>query len=269
MQQRTNFLPFFIVFFSLSLLLIVIGKFGILNGFTSIINRTTFPPRMATLNIFGFQNETIKNLTLENTSLRKQLLERENLIPENKALRDQFAQSSSESQSLLPARVVGSPGFIPGTSLPQYLIIDKGSSEGVIPEDTVVLGNNLVGKVISAVDNFSKVELIIHKDSTLTGKVASSDGREASGIVRGKGSDELVFENVLLTLSLKKDDIVLTRGEKDLPLGRQDERGAGYPPDLIVGKVVLVEKSPADLFQKAEVVSFVDFTSLTTVFILK
>ena len=260
MQQRTNFLPFFIVFFSLSLFLIVLGKFGILNGVASIVNKTVFPLRATTLNIFGLQNSAIKMLSEENAALRKKNSENQSLILENKALKDQFAQSSSTSQSLLPSRVVGAPGFIPGVSLPEYLIINVGSNDSVMPGATVVVGNYLVGKIISSTNDYSKVELINHKNSSFTAKVASTDGRQASGVIKGRGNENLAFENVLLSLSLKKEDIVTTKGDKD-------ERGIGFPPDLIVGKVVSVEKKSSDLFQKAEVVSFVDFTSLSAVFI--
>lgn len=262
MQRKENFLPFFLVFFSLSLLIIFVGKSGILNGLISIINKATFPAKTATLNIFGFENETIKKLSEENAMLRKQVSEKQSITAENKALKDQFAKSGSRSQDLLPARVVGIPGFIPGVSLPQYLIIDKGSKEEVRVGATIVVGNYLVGKVIQATDKFSKVELITHKNSTFAGKVASQDGREVSGIIKGGGTDKLSFENVLLTMPLKKEDNVLTKGEKNA-------RGVGFPPDLIIGKVTSVEKKSADLFQKAEVVSFVDFTNLTIVFILK
>lgn len=265
MQKRENFIPFFLVFFGLSLALILLGRSGILNGLSSILNRTMLPAKSATLDIFGFgglQNKTIESLKQENAVLRKQVSDRQSLALENKALKDQFAKSGSNSQSLLPAKVVGYPGFIPGVTIPDYLVIDKGSKDGVGIGSTIIVGDYLVGKVISITNNFSKVELVNHKNSSFTGKVASQDGREVSGIIKGRGNEELIFENVLLTLPLKKGDIVLTKGEKD-------EQGVGFPPDLIVGKVISVEKKPADLFQKAEVVSFVDFTNLTTVFVLQ
>lgn len=262
MQRKENNIAFFLTFFILSLFLILLGKSGILNGLTSFINKTAIPPKTATLNIFGFQNETIKELSEENAALRKQISDKQSLTLENKALKDQFAASGLTSQSLLPSRVVGSPGFIPGVSNPSYLIIDVGLNDNVVPEATVIIGNYLVGKVISSTNDFSKVELINHKNSSFTGKIASQDGREVSGIIKGRGNEEMIFENVLLTLPLKKDDIVLTRGEKN-------EEGQGFPPDLIVGKIISVEKKSANLFQKAEVMSFVDFTNLTTVFVLK
>ena len=221
--------------------------------------------RSSSIDLFslkGFKNKQIKSLTSENAALRKQVSEKQSMTAENKALKDQFAKSSQISQNLLPAKVVGAPGFIPGVSLPEYLMIDKGSIDGVEIGNTIIVENYLVGKVINLIQNFAKVELVNSKSSLFSGKVVPLDGREISGIIKGKGSDKMVFDNVLLTSSIKKDDIVLTKGEKD-------EKGIGFPPDLIVGKIVSVERKSSDLFQKAEVISFVDFTTLSTVFVLR
>ncbi len=265
MRRSENFLPFFIVFFGLSILLILIGNSGLFGSFSSIINKSAAPIRSSTIDLFSlgsFKNKQIKSLINENAMLRKQVSEKQSLMAENKALKDQFAKSSQNSQSLLPAKVVGAPGFVPGVSLPEYLVIDKGSIDGVRIGTTIIVGNYLVGKVISLSQNFAKVALVNSKNSSFIAKIVPQDGREISGIIKGKGSDEMIFDNVLLTTSIKKDDIVLTKGEKG-------EKGIGFPPDLIVGKIVSVEKKSSDLFQKAEVLSFVDFTSLSTVFVLK
>ncbi len=261
MQNRNSFVPFFLVFFTISLVLIFIGRFGVLDGFASLINRGAAPIKSSAINIFGYQNKNIKELNSENAKLKKELSDRQNLILENKALKDQFAKSGSESLELLPAKVVGFPGFIPGKSLPEYLILDKGLNSGVKKGSTIIIENYLVGKVIDAKPDFSKVELLNNKNSSFTAKVASLDGAEATGVIKGQ-NDEMNFENVLLTLTIRKDDQVLTKGDRD-------ENGVGYPPDLIVGKIITVEKKSSDLFQKAKVKSFVDFTNLKTVFILR
>lgn len=265
MQRRENFIPFFLVFFLLSLFLIILGRSGLLTGVSSIFNKAVSPAKSATLGIFSFLSpgeKAIKELSQENARLRKELSEKQNLVAENKALKNQFESSGSQSQSLLPAKVVGSPGFIPGVSLPEHLIIDKGQNQNVRKGDAIIVGNYLVGKVVEASVDFSKVELVINKNSSFTAKISPSDGAEIPGIIKGKGNDELIFENVLLTASIKKDDMVLTRGE-------QNEKGEGYPPEIIVGKIVSVEKKSSDLFQKAALQSFVNFSTLTTVFVLR
>lgn len=261
MKNRNSFIPFFIVFFTISLLLIFIGRLGLLNGIVSLINKGAVPVKSSTLNIFGYQNKNIRDLVSENAKLKKELSDRQNLILENEALRDQFAKSDAKSLELLPARVIGFPGFVPGVSLPEYLIIDKGLKSGVKKGSTIVIENYLIGKVVDVKPDFSKAELLNNKNSSFTAKVASLDGAEATGVIRGQ-NDAMNFENILLTLMIKKDDQVLTKGDKD-------EFGIGYPPDLIVGKILTVEKNSSDLFQKAKVKSFVDFTNLKTVFILR
>ncbi len=264
MQKRENFIPFFLVFFSFSIVLILTGKSGIFTTVSSIFNKTLNPAKATTLNTFGMQslqNKMVRELSEQNAILRKEVSEKQSLITENKALKDQFAKSSSTSQSLLPAKVVGYPGFIPGVTLPDYLVIDKGSKDEVKIGSPIVVGDYLIGKVVSLTHDFSRIELVNNKNSLFSAKVVPTDGAEISGIVKGRG-DALVFDNILLTSNIKKDEMVLTKGG-------QNEQGRGYPPDLIVGKIVSVEKKSSDLFQKAKVVSFVNFPGLTTVFVLK
>lgn len=261
MQKRTNFVPFFLVFFSLSLFLFFLGRFGFLNSFSSLLNKGANPLKISTINIFGFQNNKIEKLYGENQELRKKILDNQNLVLENKALKDQFANSTPRSLDLLPARVVGFPGFIPGVSNPDYLIIDKGNHDGVKKGSALILGNNLIGKVTEISNGYSKVELLNNKKASFTAKVTSMDGAEADGVIKGLGG-EMSFENVLLTLSIKKGDIVLTKGDKD-------GAGNGYPPDLVIGKITSLEKKSSDLFQKAKVKSAVDFTNLRVVFVIR
>ena len=71
----------------------------------------------------------------------------------------------------------------------------------------------------------------------------------------------MTLDNVLLSENIKVGDIVTTKG--DITLKR-----IGYPPDLIVGKIMSVDKNPSSLFQKARVESFVNLNKLYMVFIL-
>ncbi|MEK9176302.1 MAG: rod shape-determining protein MreC [Patescibacteria group bacterium] len=263
-MRRKNFLPFFIVFFVLNLLLIFFGTTGLSGSFSSFINKSADPVRNKIFNILtlnNLRNRAINELNSENQNLRKQLLDRQNLINENKALKDQFANTSLTSADLVPAKIVGAPGFIPGVNQPEYLIIDKGLNDNVAEGSTIIIGSYLVGKVVKIEPDFSKVELVNNSNSSFTAKILENSS-EISGIIKGQGSQGLIMDNVLLSENLKKDQIVLTKGGKD-------EKGNGYPPDLIVGKVVSVEKHSSDLFQKAAVKSFVNFINLTTVFIIR
>lgn len=260
MQKRENNIAFFLVFFTLSVLTIIVGRLGLLNGISSFLNGSSSFVRGASVNILSLksaQNKRINELISENLKLKKDLIDKDNLLKENEALRAQFENPGFSSKNLLPAKVIGAPGFIPGLSNPEYLIIDKGEKNGVTLGSVVVVGSYLVGKVTEVLENQSKVILVINKGSSFTAKTKEG----IIGILQGKGSDGMVFGNVLLSENLKKDGLVLTKGDKN-------EKGIGYPPDIVVGKIISIEKKSSDLFQKAQIRSFVDFTNLVTVFVI-
>lgn len=264
MQKKQNFIPFFLVFLFLSIGLIFIGNSGIINSIASVFNSSSADIRTSSIGILAFgnyKNRQIDTLLSENIAYKKALTKQQNLVAENKALKDQFAKSQDNSPSILPAQVVGLPGFIPGVSTPEYLIINKGKNDGVRMGSAVMINDYLIGKIIKVTDSTSKVDLLTNKNSVLTAVIKPNDGAEIIGVLRGKGNNEMVLDNVLLTADLKKNMSVYTKGEKD-------ENDDGIPPNLVVGKVVSIEKKPADLFQKASIKTPIDFKSLETVFVM-
>jgi rod shape-determining protein MreC len=84
---------------------------------------------------------------------------------------------------------------------------------------------------------------------------------QAQGVVKGQGGGGVVLDNVVLSESLKKDDLVLTNGDINT-------QNSGFPPDLTVGKIISVSKNPSDLFQKADIQPLIDLESLEKVFVV-
>jgi len=261
-MRKQNFLPFFLVFFGISLALFLLGSSGIFTNIASILNRSFDPGRsvVSVLTLKSLQNNAIKNLTAENLKLKKELSDEKNIINENVALKSQFEASGENNQKLLPAKVIGAPGFVPGVTFPEYLIIDKGEKDEIKNGDTIIANNYLVGKIVKAYPDISKVELITNKNSSFTAKVLNEI--DANGIIKGEGGQDLILDNVLLTSTLRKDDQVLTKGDKN-------ENNHGYPPDLMIGKIHTIEKEQSELFQRARIMSPIDFKNLTTVFVLQ
>jgi len=262
MQQKQNFLPFFATFFILSFVLILFGTSGIYKNISSFFNHSTESGRNITniLTLKSIQNNYVKTLVTENLKMKKQLSDQKNILTENSALKNQFDSAPDKSSDLVPAKVIGSPGFMPGISLPAFLILNKGEKAGIKIGATVISNNYLVGKIIYSTAEISKVELITNKNSSFTAKVQGD--YDANGIIKGQGENEIVFDNVLLTTKLNKDDEVVTKGDKN-------EKGEGYPPDISVGKIISIEKKQSDLFQKATILSPIDFKNLILVFVMK
>lgn len=263
MKRNGNFFATFLIFLLLSSLLFGLSRTGFLGGVTGFLGRLVFPFEktiFTTLNfITGINNDTkFKKLEDENKFLYKQLTNIENLEKENNALKDQFKTANPKSANLLSTKIVGAPNFIPNVTIPDTFLIDKGRKDNVVNGLGVVFKDNLVGRVVKTTDNFSEVTILTNKNFSFTAKTSKT---QALGIVRGFGSMDMVFNNVLLSESLELGDIVLTKGELDI-------KGIGLPPDIIVGKIISVDKKPSSLFQSAKVQSLINFSKLSIVFVV-
>lgn len=260
MKRNPSFFPSFLIFFSLSVFAIIVFKNNNFGG-VSDLTREFFAPFEKVFLSFSQINITdgeIKNIREENKTLKKKLLELENLKKENSALSDQFKTTTPSSLKLLPAKVVSSQGFIPGINTPEVLIIDKGKRDGLLTGLSVIYKNNLVGRIEKVTGNFSRVNILTKKDFSFTAKTA---GTSALGVIKGLSENEMILDNVLLSETLKANDYVLTQGDVDL-------NGIGLISDLIVGKIVSIDKKSSSLFQTAKVQSLLDLSKISDVFVV-
>lgn len=260
MQKRKNWIYIFIFFLSLSLLIFLLFKLPIFKPVSSLIQNIFSPVQSLTHSLAtGFRsNREMDNLKKQNLELTKKIVDQGKIAADNKALRDQFEVSYPKSQDLLEARVISSPSFIPGITLAENLIIDKGEKDGIKIGMAVVFRDNLVGKIQKISDNTSKIILVSNSGFWVISQTLQTN---AQGVVKGQGAGELILDNVVLSQNLSQDDFVLTKGEGDL--------NGGIMPSLVIGKIVSVNKNPSDLFQVAKVKSLLDFSHLSTVFIVK
>ena len=241
-----------------------LSKTGILNPVTYALQKVTSPFQSIIYKTFtGFEflgtSNRIKKLEAENLDLVSRLSDQKKMQNENSALSDQFQATFPKSSDLLPADVVGAPDFIPGFSLPETIIINRGTNDGAKVGQAVVFKNNLIGKITKANNFLSEVTLVTNSNSSFTAKTSSGG---VLGVVKGQGGGQIILDNVLLSDDLKNSDLVLTNGDINT-------NGEGYPPGLVVGKIISVDKRPSALFQRAQLETFLDFSKLTTVFILK
>lgn len=200
----------------------------------------------------------MQRLIKENDRLQKQLVDQKKLQDENNALKDQFMTNNPSNGHIVPASIIGAPGFIPGISLPEKLILNKGSSSGVAKGHAVVVKDTIIGIVSDVSSSLSVVSVLGKGDTSFTAKTLET---HAVGLVSAAGGG-LELRNVVLSQKLKRGDIVLTKGDIDA-LGR------GIPPDLIVGRIVAIDKKPSSLFQTAQLKSPVAVSDISTVFIVQ
>lgn len=253
MQRRASFFPIFFIFLVLSGIIFFFAQKGAFAGLTGFFEQVTIPLQRMTFGIFNSEGNQSpeEKLREENKVLLTQLAKQKELERENRALHDQFEVANPIPKQLLPAKIIGMSD--------DQILLDKGSDDSVSTGDVIVSKDNLVGKVVKVSKHVSVVHLVTHSGILFTAKALKT---ETTGVVKGGGGDGLIFGNVVLSEKLEKDDLVVTKGDVD-------EHGVGFPPDLVVGKIISVNKQPSALFQSAEVKSLVNFFKLSTVFVLK
>ncbi len=136
----------------------------------------------------------------------------------------------------------------------RYILLDKGSRDGVARGMPVVTDQGLVGVVTEATVNASKVLLIADPSSAVNVRLQES---RAEGVVTGQESGELRLNFISVDVDMKAGERVITSG-----LGGQ------FPPGILIGTVASVRKRTFDVFQEADIKSAVNFNSIETVLII-
>jgi rod shape-determining protein MreC len=189
--------------------------------------------------------------------------ERDRLVAENARLKEQvadidelrerleFKQAHPELQ-VIQANVISRDP----QSLEKFIIIDRGSGDGVAVGMAVVSPNFLVGQVVEVDPNRSKVLLLI--DSAFqTGAVLQNS--RGAGIVYGRWQygDRAVMRHVPLETETAPGELVVTSGLT-----------AGIPEGLVIGTTNELERDQLRNEIEISVIPLVDFDTITTVTVI-
>jgi rod shape-determining protein MreC len=199
------------------------------------------------------------------TALRQQNAELHNEVAELQAQVIQLQQQVGETQVLAalvdfsrarPENTYKAAAVIGRDPNPflHYVIINRGSNDGILRSMPVVTDQGLVGHVDSVIANAARVQLITDPGSNVNVYLQNADV-EASLV--GSVTGDLLLELIPQDAVVESGDLVLTSG-----------LGGGYPPDIIVGQVLNVRSRDFDLFQQATVQPVVDFNRLQIVLVI-
>lgn len=262
MQRTSGLFPIFAFLFCLSLFLLLLSKFGDANGLGGIVQDVVNPvDHLLFTSVYGATPSTLSpmdRLTDANNVLLSELAQEKELEMDNQALRDQFQTASPNSQNLVPAKIIGFSGFIPGLTPINAFIVNIGTDNQVMAGEAVVFKNNLIGIVSHTSEHLSVISPITSNNVSITAQTVNT---QALGIIQGDNNVQIDFDNVILSDTLSVNDVVVTKGDIN-------GQGFGIPPGLVVGKIVSIDKKTSALFQSAKLESLIDLTHLSTVFIL-
>ncbi|HIQ08746.1 MAG TPA: rod shape-determining protein MreC [Anaerolineaceae bacterium] len=205
----------------------------------------TAPQDVAALRQRNQQLEAeVARLQTEVVSLQQQLAEAKVLA----ALLD-FARAHPTNQ-YKAARVIGQD---PSPFL-HYVIVNRGSDDGIRPGMPVVSPEGLVGYVDAVIPQAARVRLITDPGSRVDVRVKPAN---VDAVLQGSVTGELTLNMLPLDAKVQPGNLVLTSG-----------LGGRFPADLLVGQVVSTRKQAFALFQEAAVQPVVDFARLDIVLII-
>jgi rod shape-determining protein MreC len=135
-----------------------------------------------------------------------------------------------------------------------YIIIDRGTDDGVARDQPVVTDNGLVGTIVAVTCCSARVRLITDPDSAVTARLQQSRD-ECVAVGRYGGGLELQFCSQ--QAQIKSGDVVLTSG-----------LGGRYPEGIVLGTVSAVQRQAFDVLQTASLTPGVDFSRLEIVLVV-
>lgn len=160
-----------------------------------------------------------------------------------------FARTHSENE-YITAAVIGrdiSP-FL------HYVIINRGSDDGLRRGMPVVSSQGLVGRVAAVTADGARVQLITDPDTAINVRIQPSG---AEGLLQGSITGDIAIEAIPQDAKIQSGDLVLTSG-----------LGGNYPPDMLIGQISGVRQRPVELFQTASIEPVVDFSQLEIVLVI-
>lgn len=212
-------------------------------------------------NLFSFiaNISTIKNendiLKVKNTELENKLIEYEVTKSENERLKGMLAFKGEYNQySYLGANVIGKSSG----NWYDVFIIDRGTNQGVKKYYPVVTSRGLIGQVMEAKPNWSKVLSIVDEKSRVSGAISRTGYQ---GMIQGmpgfSGQKDLRMLYLPADADVQKGDFVVTSGISKF-----------FPKNIRIGMVLEVNDDKTEFVKSAIVRPDVDFTRLEEVFVI-
>lgn len=188
-------------------------------------------------------------LEKENSLLLSELQQVEEFRLQNERLRELLSFVDDVDRPALPAQVIGEDV----SSWARTVTIDKGTRAGLRVGLPVVAAQGVVGQIIKAAPNSSRVLLVTDASSAIAAIIQRTRAR---GVARGQG-EKMSLEYVLRDADVTIGDLVVSSG-----------MGGVFPKGLPLGRVADVQRDEFDLFQRVEIVSVVDFSHLEEVLVV-
>jgi rod shape-determining protein MreC len=235
--NREHFIPFRFLTSPLS---------WIHSSVTSIINTVSSPFKLMLI-----REEENKKLREEVNALTRERQISEEVLRENRRLREALSLKEKEHQFVTATRVI-SRGFDIWSNT---LVLDKGLSGGIVKDMTAVSHKGLIGKISESTESYS--HLLLLTDINFSAAVRFQESRK-EGIISGTGFRKCQLKYIPYDEEVKQGDILITSGLDML-----------FPAGIPAGFVSRIDKKGTGYFQYIEITPFEDNARIEEVVIIR
>ncbi len=143
----------------------------------------------------------------------------------------------------------------------QTIVLAAGQNRDIRINDSVVVGDGLVGRISQVGPTTSKVTLVSDPSFAASARDLRTS---AEGIVRhpATGSDVLILDNVKTDQRVREGDSIITSG------WRRPDLSSLYPAQISIGRISSYSRTDVDPNIQIQVEPTVDFSSLEAVIVL-
>lgn len=192
-------------------------------------------------------------LKAQNAKLIRQVIASQTDRRENRLYRSMLKfEDTNAPMKFLPARVI----WLDPTGITSYLMINKGSKDGLRQGMSVVDQNGFFVGSISRVAGKAAQVLLLENPSSSVGAV--DQATRATGLVEGSLSGPPQFRYVVTGDRVRPNDLIVTSGQLNL-----------FPRNLLIGQVAKVSNRTDQLFQTVEVRPAADIRHLEMVQVIR
>lgn len=216
-----------------------------------------FNERYSNLRNYFSLSETNRQLVEENNRL-KNLLASNIVAPDSSRINftDTTRRDSSgryRKFTWLPAKVIGNTV----TLQTNFLILERGSNQGVKKGMAVIGPQGIVGVVVETSANISKVMSLLHRNSRVSAMLQKDNN---AGSIEWDGSDPslLTLRNVSKSAKVVKGDTVVT-----------STYSANFPSHLMVGTVFSIVEDPSSNFYTLRIKTSTNFFNVQYVYLVE
>jgi rod shape-determining protein MreC len=213
---------------------------------------------------YGFYNSlasskqtSIKNKELQSeiTTLRKKLVDYEDIKQENAQMKElQKINSKNKNLVLMPSRVISRD---PTEKFGGFMI-DKGSSSGIQLHNSVITADGVVGKISEISLNNARVMTILNPLL----KIACIEIRtKETGVLK---TDVSLSEKGVSSLNYLRRDCGIAKGD----IITTSKSNVLFPSEILVGSVESIHPSKQSSTLYAVITPFVDVNKVTEVFVV-